>query len=296
MKLPGWGLEIKIKKKDRSMKLTHVSGTAIVTLRSHVIESEKDKPIIHDPMAGYCLERLEEMLSGGNMDQLFRRKLSRRLSLHIAIRARKYDRLVNDYIAENPGCTVINLGCGFDTRYWRIDHRDCEYLELDLPEVIEIKKKVLQHKLEYELMAGSVLDNNWIENILAKTGRKVLFIAEGLFMYLDKKAVMGLFRTISERFRDSRMILEVVTEKYTRGLRKKMVVLKMKRELGLDAGAAYNFGIRNAAEIETCGDGIKVLDEWSYFEDPDTRPRIYRYMGLSRIQWTVILAINELHV
>ena len=40
------------------MKLTDVSKTAIVTLRSHVLESQKNKPIIIDPMAKYCLDKL----------------------------------------------------------------------------------------------------------------------------------------------------------------------------------------------------------------------------------------------
>jgi O-methyltransferase involved in polyketide biosynthesis len=45
-----------------------------------------------------------------------RKKLSPVLTNHIAIRARKYDNIVNDFISKNPDPIVINLGCGFDTR------------------------------------------------------------------------------------------------------------------------------------------------------------------------------------
>ena len=134
------------------MKLTDVSKTAIVTLRCHAIESKKAKPLIDDPMAEYCLENLILCAAKDEKALLFERKLSSRLSMHIALRARKYDALINDFISKNPGCTVVNLGCGFDTRYWRIDHAHCKYIELDLPEIIELKRDALQGQLSYELI------------------------------------------------------------------------------------------------------------------------------------------------
>ncbi len=45
------------------MELTDVSKTAIATLRSHVIESQKRNSIINDPMAAYCLEKLISLAS-----------------------------------------------------------------------------------------------------------------------------------------------------------------------------------------------------------------------------------------
>ena len=275
------------------MELTDVSKTAIGTLRSRVIESGKNRPLISDPMAEYFLDEFYSRITGSEQEQIFTRKLSPKLTLHIAIRARKYDAIVNDFISKHPGCRVINLGCGFDTRYWRIHPQDCEYIELDLPEVIEIKKEILKDKLSYELIGCSVLDTSWIEKVTAKKNRNILLIAEGLFMYLNKDDVIRLFKTFSNTLLDSQIVLEVVTEKYTRGLWKKIVELKMKKELGLEAGSFYNFGIKNARELETYGKGIKVINEWSYFEDPDIRPRIYKYLGLTRTQWTVTASINE---
>ena len=69
--------------------------------------------------------------------------------------------------------------------------------------------------------------------------------------------------------------------------------MKMKQELGFDSGSSYNFGVKNALELESYEKGIKVIDEWSYIQDPDIRPRIYKYMGLSRTQWTVTVTINK---
>jgi methyltransferase (TIGR00027 family) len=275
------------------MQLNDVSKTAIVTLRSRVAESEKNKPLIHDPMARYCLDRLATFATEAEKTLLFNRRLSPALTSHIGLRARKYDAIVNEFISRNSESTMINLGCGFDTRYWRIDHEKCRYLELDLPEVVELKKEALNERLSYELMAGSVLDTAWIDTVASGGNRNCLLVAEGLFMYLPRAEVIGLFKAFSKKLYHSQIVLEVVTEQYTRGLWKKIVILKMKQDLGFDSGSSYNFGVKNALELEAFADGIRVVNEWSYVEDPDLHPRILKYLGLSRTQWTVTATINE---
>ncbi len=275
------------------MRLNDVSKTAIATLRSRALESQKKVPFLHDPMAQYCVDQLVSLASEEEKALLFDRKLSSALTGHIALRARKYDSIANDFIFRNPSSTVINLGCGFDTRYWRIDHQKCDYIELDLPEIVELKKEALKEHLTYELIACSVLDPSWINRVSEKGDRNFLLIAEGLFMYLPKDEVVNLFKIFSERFYHSQIVLEVVIEKYTRGLWKKIIIMKMKRELGYDSGSSFNFGIKNGLELESYANGIKVIDEWSYVEDPDIRPRILKYLGLSRTQWTITASINE---
>lgn len=278
------------------MKLTDVSKTAVATLRSHVIESKGKNPIMNDPMAVYCLEKMLSLFSDRDRALLLDRKLLSSLTSHIALRARKYDSIVNDFIRNNPAPVVVNLGCGFDTRFWRIDNEKCRYLELDLPEVIELKKKILKEHLNYELIGCSVLDVSWIDKITAISDQHVILIAEGLFMYLEKGAVINLINKIADSFRNSRLVLEVVTEKYTRGLWKKIVAMKIKRALGLDAGSYYNFGVGDAHEMESYGKGIKIIDEWSYVEDDDIRPAILKLFKNSRTftktQWTVTAALN----
>jgi O-methyltransferase involved in polyketide biosynthesis len=248
------------------MELTDVSKTALATLRAHVIESQKRNPVINDPMASYCLEKLISLASEKEKTLLFNRKLPTSYTNHTALRARKYDQIVNNYISNNPSCTVINLGCGFDTRFWRINNKKCAYIELDLPEVIAIKKEILKEHLNHELIGCSILDPLWIEKVTSKSNKNVILLAEALFMFLPKMEVINLFKTISNSFYQSQIVLEVAAEKYTHGIWKKTVQMKIKRLLGLDA--SYNFGIKDALELESYGNGIKVIDEWSYVEDP----------------------------
>ncbi len=275
-----------------AMHVSDVSRTAIATLRSRVIESGKKDPLIRDPMAEYLLDRLARSASEEEKALLFDRRLSPALTTYIALRARKYDEVVDDFISSNPQGLVVNLGCGFDTRYWRIDHARCEYVELDLPEIIELKKEILEERLEYDVIGASVLDHSWIDRVNPEGRRKSLLLAEGLLMYLPRVDVISLFGAIGNKFRDSRVVCEVVNDKYTRGVWRRIVGWKMKRQLGLKAGLFYDFGVRSPREIESYGEGLRVTDEWSYVEDPDVHPKILKYLGLSRTQWTVTLTVN----
>jgi len=150
----------------------------------------------------------------------------------------------------------------------------------------------LKEHIGYELIGCSVMDTGWIDRVASKGNRGFVFAAEGLFMYLPKADVIRLFRAFAERFIHSQIVFEMGTEKYTRGVWKKIIIMKMKRELGYDSGSSYITGVKNAAEIESYADGIKVIEEWSYVQDPDVRPRILKYLGLSRTQWTITATIN----
>ena len=123
----------------------------------------------------------------------------------------------------------------------------------------------------------------------------VLFLAEGLFMYLPEEGVINLFKRLSESFTKSGIVFEVVNEKYTKGLWKKMVASKMST-LGTQAGSSYIFGVRDAKDIQAYGDNIKIMEEWSYFEDRDIVPGVLRlfrnFNPLSRTQWTIKATID----
>jgi methyltransferase (TIGR00027 family) len=278
------------------MHLSEVSKTALFTLRSHAEESQKKQPLINDPMSVYCLDKFESLAKEEEKARLFRRRIPSSLTNHIVLRARKYDSIINEYIVKNPGCTVINLGCGFDTRFWRINHKDCRYIELDLPESVEIKGEILKGRIDYELIGCSVLDHSWINKVTERSSRNFLLVAEGLLMYLPEKDVINLFNVLSSNFIHSQLVFEVVAERFTRGIGKKMVEMRIKRALGLDAGISYAFGVKNAKDIESFAKGFSVVGEWSYFEDDDIRPGFLKWFrnfpSISRTQWTIMASLN----
>jgi O-methyltransferase involved in polyketide biosynthesis len=275
--------------------LSDVSDTALITLISRVNESKKQAPVLQDPMGELLLEKLLNHLPADQGKALKKRKYSALLSRHITLRARKYDYLCRDFLEEFPAGLIVSLGCGFDTRYWRLGGGELNYLELDLPPVVQLKKDVLGEEITYQILDTSVLDEAWMSKVSDIQVEEVLFIAEGLFMYLPREEVIRILKKMAASFHRSRLLMEVVAGKYTRGFRKKMVERKMRKGAGSSAGNFYQYGIDTPAEAEGYHPGFKLKEEWSYFEDPDIRPaflRVFRHSGsLSRTQYTVVYDI-----
>jgi O-methyltransferase involved in polyketide biosynthesis len=243
------------------MNLSPVSRTAILTLVCRVVASEKKNPIFNDPMAVLCLERLMAVTSEEEKKLIVKWK-----NMYGGLQARdararvrtviSFDRIANLFISNHPGCTVINLACGFDTRFWRIDYEKCHYLELDLPEVVKLKRGILKDHLAYELIGCSVFDTSWIDQVTASGNGNFLLLAEGLFMYLPKQDVTRLLQVIARRFNRSQLVLDIAPEKYTKGIWKRLLSLEAK-VWGLDVSMV--FGMNDPRDIESYANGFKVI-------------------------------------
>lgn len=244
------------------MNLSQISRTAILLLICRAIESERNQSEFNDPMSVLCLERLLSITSEEDRRWIIRKKrmyegIHERDAIAGARKGKIFDNAANHFIAGNPKCTVINLACGFDTRFWRIENEKCIYIELDLPEVIALKKEILKDQLGYELIGCSVLDTAWIDRVTSSGNSHFLFLAEGLFMWLPKQDVTSLLKAIAVRFDRSQLVLEMVPERYTKGIWKILFRLHSRLEWGLDV--AWVFGIKNPHELEAYGNGLKVI-------------------------------------
>jgi methyltransferase (TIGR00027 family) len=243
------------------MKLSEVSQTAILVLISRVVESEKKNPVFNDPMAVLCLERLLSLSSQEERRRILRWKqmyagINARDARARVLMARNFDNIASLYISNNPGCTIINLACGLDTRYWRINTENCKYIELDLPEMIELKRKILKDYLNYELISCSVLDTSWINRVTSKGNSGFLLIAEGLLYYLPKEEVSRLLKEIARKFDRSQLVLDMAHEKYTTGIWKRLISLESRV---WDIDVTFVFGINKPRDIESFGTGFKVI-------------------------------------
>lgn len=244
------------------MDLSQVSRTAILTLIARVVDSSHQTPILHDPLGDFCLQRLIAISTDEEKRQIEKWQkmysgINARVARTTSLRALAFDQITDRYVSTHPGCTVINLACGFDTRFWRIKNLNCRFIELDLPEMIAIKKELLKEHLSYDLISASVLDPAWIDQVTAQGNSNFLLLAEGLFMYLPGQEASRLLQEISRRFVASQFALDLALQKYTRGLWKWFLKLEA-RAWGLNVST--EFGINQPLDIESFSDGFKLLD------------------------------------
>ena len=113
--------------------------------------------------------------------------------------------------------------------------------------------------LGYEVIGTSVLDTSWIDKVTINGNTGFLLLAEGLFPWIPQQDATRLFKEIGERFYRSQFVLDMVPEKYTKGIWKKLIRLHSKIDFGLDV--SWVFGIKDPHDIEAYGNGLKVIGE-----------------------------------
>jgi O-methyltransferase involved in polyketide biosynthesis len=216
--------------------------------------------------------------------------------VHIAVRTRRYDQYVKDFLKQAPHGIIVNIGCGFDTRFYRVDNGQVDFYDLDFPEVIEIKQKFLTENSRYHFIPSSVLNYEWTERLFQPRNRHVMFVAEGVFPYLHTAEVKELVLNLRAEFPGSELVCEVFNALWLTKPWKRMINFKMRRELHMGKDATLNFGIRDSKEMEKWNSGIEFLDDWTYLDEPEPKIgwlRMFRHIEIFRkTQWTVHYKLN----
>ena len=100
------------------------------------------------------------------------------------MRLRMFDQHAQEFLDKYPNGTIVEIGCGLGTRFERLDNGKARWFELDLPDVIELRKHFFQDEQRRTAVAASVLDTDWMEQVAA-TGGPWMFISEAVIIYLE---------------------------------------------------------------------------------------------------------------
>jgi methyltransferase (TIGR00027 family) len=277
-----------------SAQLWDVSETGLLTLYCRAIESQSRAPILVDTKAVEIANRLRPVLEVSDragLRRLAEGKINKTLAVHIALRGKKYDDIARDFIRRNPNGVIVNLGCGLDSRFFRLDDGRMLFFDLDLPEMIECKLQFFEENERYRMIGVSVYEMDWMNQVAVVGKRPVLFMAEGLFMYLDPGKVRALVSALQSRFPSSELVCEVFNRFWLNPLMNWMIRSKLQDNLKIGSQAAFSFGVSDSHEMENWSPGIRLLEEWCYFESNHAKLGALKYMGkiksMNRIQWTV---------
>jgi methyltransferase (TIGR00027 family) len=280
--------------------ISDVSTTLLLTLYSHALESRSEDPILNDPKAEEIVANLNKELEKSNnrlYQRLVKGKLNKSVIVHISIRAKKYDEYVQNFLKKWPTGVIVNIGCGLDTRFWRIDNGKTNFYDLDLPEVIEIKKKLCKEDQRYHMLPFSVLDYKWMNEVLEHNSGPFIFVAEGIFMYLSYEDVKELVLQLQKEFPGSELVCEVFNDFWLHNPWKRLLDFKMQKEFKLGSGATFKSGLKTGKEMENWGHGIEFIDEWSYFDSNEKKLGWLKLLGkidsVRKTQWTVHYKLNQ---
>src|SRR3954471_5480839 len=164
-----------------------VPETLLWTLYHRAAEARRPDGILDDPRAVALVDAIDYPFA-----ERFGEAARGPLSQWQALRVKTFDREVQRFLAANPDGTVVALGEGLETQFWRVDNGRVRWLTVDLPEAIEVRERLLARGERQRLLACSALDPRWIEAVDRTRG--VLVTAQGLLMYLepaDAREVIG---------------------------------------------------------------------------------------------------------
>ena len=71
----------------------------------------------------------------------------------------------NDFLSRYPDGTVVNLACGLDTRFERLDNGQVRWFDLDLPELINIRRRFSKRVSDTIIYEKSALDFSWLDDV-----------------------------------------------------------------------------------------------------------------------------------
>lgn len=271
-----------------------VSETLFLPLYALALESHWDAPIIADPGAVALTGALNRSFAGSHLPlhrRLVNGDLPATLVTTMALRIRRFDRYVSAFLEREPDGVVVNLGCGLDDRRRRTDNGRVRWFDLDLPEVIALRRAYLPESDRMRFLASSVLDLPWLDALPAESGHRFLFVAEGLFMYLPPDRVKTLVLALAERYPGAELVAEVAHSTIVRLMHRPLGRSKFRRQFGVSADVVYQFGLRDSHDLERWGPGLVLLDDWTYFDEQEPRLGWMRLLAwwplFRRSQWTV---------
>jgi O-methyltransferase involved in polyketide biosynthesis len=138
------------------------------------------------------------------------------------LRALRFDDQVRRFLARHPEGTVVALGEGLETGFWRVDNGSVRWLAVDLPETVAVRQRWLPDTDRHRSLACSALDFRWMDEVDRSKG--VLITAQGLLMYFQPEDVRRLLAACAQRFFGSEMMFDVIprwlSKKTLRGWRK----------------------------------------------------------------------------
>ena len=259
-----------------SPELSGVAETLLIPLYYRAMETQRPDAMIKDEKAVTLIKRLS---SEGSIrydsDWLKHTPMAEVNKVLRIMLTRQMDRYVRDFLGRHPKAVVVHTGCGLDSRFERVDNGQVEWYDLDLPDVIELRRKLIGDEGgRYHLLACSVLEDAWMETVMAHRGSSFLFLAEGVFMYFEESQVKSLVLRLRDHFPGAELIFDAW---------RPFEIWIGNRVLG----GLLRWGFWRSHEIEGWGGssnslrtgGIRLLDEWGYFDQPEPRLSRFRWMA-----------------
>jgi len=230
--------------------LTGEMETLLITLYAKAQDNRLANPILGDRMAEDVLGRIDYDFARFTVD----------VSVVVTSRAKQLDTWTREFLAKHSDATVLHLGCGLDSRVFRVDPpASVRWYDVDQPKVIELRQRLFPARDGCHLIGCSVTDPGWIEDL--PTDSPVMVIAEGLLCYLAAADVHRLLARLTSHFHSGEMVFDAFSRLGIR-LTRNHPSLQM-------TGATLRWGLNNPRKLERRVPHLTFATAWYPVASPD---------------------------
>ena len=172
------------------VRLGGVQETLFIPLAARARETQRRHPILRDP-------RAVELVQSINYDTA---KYGRGAGgFATVLRTAIFDLWARAFLADHPAGTVTEIGTGLNTRFDRVDNGQVHWIDLDLPDTIELRRRFFTDTSRRTMLAASFLDEDWLAAVADRPG-PYFFAAEGVLVYLPEQQVTAALARLAQRF------------------------------------------------------------------------------------------------
>ena len=183
-------------------ELEGVEDTLFIPLTGRVYVSKKFPEYFFDEKA---LE-MENLIKNKQIEK----KSSEYTMLANVARSYNLDRMAQDFIDRHEACNIVNLGVGLETSYYRIDRKNSIFIELDLPEVIELREKYIEVGENEKYVKGDMFKLDWCHEL--DTALPTLLIVSGVFQYFHESDVLRFIADVKGVFENGELIFDATNK------------------------------------------------------------------------------------
>jgi O-methyltransferase involved in polyketide biosynthesis len=239
-------------RKERA-DLGDVQKTLFLPLWGRSEESKKQNPLLIDETAIRIINRVDFDFSKitQNIDDLTK--------IAWVKRSLMCDQVIRNFLSRYPKGTIVNIGCGLDTTYERVDNGKMRWYDLDLPDVIELRSKFVQENDRRQFIRASFLEKNWLQKV--EVCGNVLFIAAGVFYFFDEQTVKEFIIRLIDTYPACEILFDVSSPLGVKIANKKVV-----ESSGLDEKSHLVWGLEKTEDVLSWDTRIRVIQTYHYYQ------------------------------
>ncbi|MDI1480190.1 class I SAM-dependent methyltransferase [Polyangium sp. y55x31] len=258
---------------EEKVTLSEEKETLLLTVYGKAEESRMPDSLLRDRFAADAIRRVNYDFS--------KLKVRRDDAISLAIRANLLDGWTREFVARNPDATVLHLGCGLDSRVFRVDPpAGVRWFDVDYPEVITLRRRLYPERPGYTLLGTSLTDPQWLDAV--PSDRPAMIVAEGVLPYLREDDVPRLLGRLTAHLPAGEMAFDCYSRLGVRLLRRHQSIKA--------TGASVHWGLDDLHELEAQVPKLVFVEEVTS-HDPAQLARMSR---AARLLTRVFMAIPAL--